>query len=298
MHSPLIKRRGVPSNPAVASNAIPVATASCLALIFITGMHAYYRWQSPSITSIKTILFPSSSRDAVWSDSVYMTRREQTLLVTFLNTSQTMVEWGSWGSPQHYSKFVGKYFSIEYNTEWYRQHEQEMARLGVHYHLQPVEPYHKGWMGKFWAPGNYDQFYEYVNAVEALPGLSKIDRVFIDGRARVACAVRALPYLHHDSVVFIHGYGPPQDWRWERRYDQVERYYTLIGLVDSMAVLKPKQEFLGPDAWKNINITALYDEWYTVWWELPDEGRMSLPHSSKGVDTKGIPSAITRSMRL
>ena len=48
-------------------------------------------------------------------------------------------------------------------------------------------------------------FADYVNAVDTF-GVPVFDAVLVDGRFRVACALKALQYTDSGSVVFIHDY--------------------------------------------------------------------------------------------
>lgn len=71
-------------------------------------------------------------------------------------------------------------------------------------------------------------FKKYVDTVTRL-NESTFDVVLIDGRARVACALKVLPYLSSTSTVILHdarraAYAPLLDW-----YDEVGRVVGTRG---------------------------------------------------------------------
>ncbi len=79
-----------------------------------------------------------------------------------------------------------------------------------------------------------DQWAAYVNADGRVEDLAP-DLVLVDGRFRVACALRVLPtLLATNGTLLMHDY-PTRPY-----YHFVEAYYTLVKVVDRLAVLRPK----------------------------------------------------------
>eukprot|EP00038_Savillea_parva_P012634 m.205950 g.205950 ORF g.205950 m.205950 type:complete len:364 (+) comp23142_c0_seq1:78-1169(+) len=73
----------------------------------------------------------------------------------------------------------------------------------------------------------------YVNAVDSI-GTTHFDAALVDGRFRVACALKLLPYLSQTSVLFMHDF-------WLRpRYHAVLDYYNVVGYARSAVVLRKK----------------------------------------------------------
>lgn len=73
----------------------------------------------------------------------------------------------------------------------------------------------------------------YVNAVEDT-GFKTFDAALVDGRFRVACALKLLSYLHSSSILFMHDF-------WLRpRYHVVLAYYDVVGTARSIVVLRKK----------------------------------------------------------
>ena len=64
-------------------------------------------------------------------------------------------------------QFVAQYYSIEHHQGWYDDMKALVAeqRPNVHYFLAQVPDGHKGWNGGY-EEGSYDQFKEYVQAVD------------------------------------------------------------------------------------------------------------------------------------
>jgi hypothetical protein len=86
--------------------------------------------------------------------------------------------------------------------------------------------------------GTYEQFKEYVDQIDNI-GLQEgsIDVALVDGRARLSCAIKLLPYLHNNSIVIIHDF-------WVRPYYfDVLNYYDEVKSVkhgQSVIVMRPK----------------------------------------------------------
>ncbi|KAK3279409.1 hypothetical protein CYMTET_12707 [Cymbomonas tetramitiformis] len=86
----------------------------------------------------------------------------------------------------------------------------------------------------------------YVFAIDTF-GFSQLDMALVDGRFRVACALKLLNYFHDESVLLIHDF-------WTRpQYGDVFRYYDLIGYTYSLAVLRRK------------NPRYLLEDWRMAW---------------------------------
>ncbi len=63
-----------------------------------------------------------------------------------------------------------------------------------------------------------------------------LDVVFVDGRARVQCALMAIPYINPDGgVVVMHDFERP-------RYQKVLKYYEKLMLVNRIVVMRPTAE--------------------------------------------------------
>lgn len=177
------------------------------------------------------------------ANRVWMSVQEQELIESYLDENTTMLEYGSGFSTLWFSQFVKQYYSIEHSKEWYEAISAKISALpNVVYTLAGVDAGFKGWPGGF-SEGNFDQFEEYIKAVDRFNPPEKVfDRVLIDGRARAFCAKYILKYLHKGSYIFIH------DFQGRALYhDNLDAYYIRSAGVfegQSVVVARPKPAVL------------------------------------------------------
>ena len=148
-----------------------------------------------------------------------MDTREINLIISKLRVTDTMLEYGSGGSTTTFSKYVSKYYSIEHVEDWYNKVNTELTNhkfIDVNYNLvKPDSPRT--------IPTKYEEFKSYIEYPKNFN--TKFDKVLIDGRGRQYCAEFIIPYLHKDSIVFIHDYFTrPQ-------YHLVQEWYNIVDYV-------------------------------------------------------------------
>lgn len=187
-----------------------------------------------------------------------MLKQETECLVKYLTDDDVFFEWGAGGSTINFPILVKEYFSVENNYEWFNKtieslNKKNISNAHVYYkkihdlkyddhldnesqNLLKLTNNVQFKDGKYYAimrgePIDWHCYIDYVNAI-SLPN-KKFSKVFVDGRARVFCAYKALNYLTEDGIVFIHDFLRP-------RYHSVLDYYTKIDQVDSLIVLKKK----------------------------------------------------------
>lgn len=162
-----------------------------------------------------------------------MHRAEVDLISSYLRPTDVYVEYGSGGSTINFSPLVARAYSVEHNCEWadyitrlVREHVHHAAYTNLNIHCVSITPGFREWgTHSFYEHANYKQFREYVDAIDTFKEPS-FDRVFIDGRARLACALKVLPYLKPDSLVFIHDFFSRTNL-----YGAVLQYYDEIARV-------------------------------------------------------------------
>lgn len=162
-----------------------------------------------------------------------MHRAEVDLISSYLRPTDVYVEYGSGGSTINFSPLVARAYSVEHNCEWadfitrsVREHVHHAAYSNLNIHCVSITPGFREWgTHSFYEHANYKQFREYVDAVDTFKEPS-FDRVFIDGRARLACALKVLPYLKPDSLVFIHDFFSRTNL-----YGAVLQYYDEVARV-------------------------------------------------------------------
>lgn len=161
----------------------------------------------------------------------WMSDNEINMITSYLENSNVMLEWGSGGSTIYFPQFVKHYISIEHDMGWYNEIKPHVSNNVNYYHIGLDEPLSD--------PTQKNQILSYLNFVDLL-GISKFDRILIDGRGRGWCAEKIIPYLKPTSLVFIHDY-------WNRpSYHIVEKWYDVVDFIkegQSLVVLKLKTEY-------------------------------------------------------
>lgn len=185
---------------------------------------------------------------------IWMSGMEVNMVLRHLANVNTYLEWGSGGSTSNFAQFAKvKAFSIEHNQPWCLK----MASLirshallsHVDYRCKSIPAGYMGW-GKSdpFEEGNYKIFRSYVDEIDQL-GISKVDFVLVDGRARVDCAIKALSYLDKKSVVVLHDAKrmnkPASD---RASYESVTKYYHIVDTVggrgrQGVTVLQRRAEY-------------------------------------------------------
>jgi protein O-GlcNAc transferase len=168
-------------------------------------------------------------------DTPWMDDSEILLILKHLYYTDTMLEWGSGGSTLYFPHFVEKYYSIEHDLDWSKKIQLQIA--------DNVEFHHVPWDSPRTIPTQRSQFKTYIEHVHTL-GVKTFDKVLVDGRARGYCVEEVLPYLHKDSIVFMHDF-------WNReQYHVVFKWYDEVASVktaglQTIVALKPKLEYIG-----------------------------------------------------
>lgn len=163
--------------------------------------------------------------------------KELQVILRHLQGIDSYLEWGSGGSTFHFTKYARVAASIEHNEKWCASVRHNLLAGGaahVDYHCVPTS--------NPMQIGGYDRYAPYVNEVSKL-GREQWDVVFIDGRARVACAVRALPLLHAGSIVLLHDFARKRYWGVLKYYDVVERVPSRYTTERGLVVLRRKKEY-------------------------------------------------------
>lgn len=150
-------------------------------------------------------------------------QEEADFFLKHLKKNHTVLEWGSGASTIEIAKHVKKLVSIEHNESWYNKVSQEIPE-NVDLHYVPFnteeDPGHDG---------TYEQYKDYVDkAVELSKQHGKFDVIFIDGRARVACAAICKQIAHKNTLVFIHDYNHPNPQYLRQEYFEAEEHLNRL----------------------------------------------------------------------
>ncbi|KNC75970.1 hypothetical protein SARC_11515 [Sphaeroforma arctica JP610] len=172
-----------------------------------------------------------------------MDARIQSLFKKYVNEDTNYLEWGTGGSTQQFYDKVKHMTSIENNPDWCDQmmknkHVQCGQSNGQ---LDFICTTRNAEVGYFGTPQKkhtgYYNYHKYVNIIDYLPS-EFYDVVLVDGRFRVACAIKALPYIRPGTgVLAIHDYE-------RQHYHNIEQYYDKVEEVvaaETFAIFKPKE---------------------------------------------------------
>jgi hypothetical protein len=160
-----------------------------------------------------------------------MHRPEVDLAASYMKSTDTYLEWGAGGSTFNFPRYVRKAYSIDHNCDWVAYMSAKLNASAHDYaNLElmcvdvPVGTNGWGTISAF-EHGDYATFRPYVDRVDAL-GVPAFDIVFVDGRARMACALKALQYMHNESVLFMHDF-----YTRNMQYGHVLEYFTEVARV-------------------------------------------------------------------
>jgi len=162
-----------------------------------------------------------------------MSKSEYGTIQKLLNKEDLMLEYGAGSSTLYFSSFVKSYVSIEHDYIWYekiKSHTQKNVNIyygdcfyknnNVHCDYEDTDEKER------WRP--------YFEMVSKIPKQT-YNKILIDGRARVYCALEVYNYLNEDGLLFIH------DYIGRKKYHSiVEKHYERIHSVDSLAVFKKR----------------------------------------------------------
>ncbi|PRW50975.1 hypothetical protein C2E21_5537 [Chlorella sorokiniana] len=186
------------------------------------------------------------------------TARELLTLQYYVRGAERYLEWGSGTSTFIVGPMAKRSWSVDNHKPWCEMMQKDKVALkfwqaeGVlHYTCVDTGP-----TEQFGMPGPgvpLDQKKRYPDVVDTF-GQPHYDAVLVDGRYRVACALKALPYLTDASVVLVH------DWE-ERRelYGKpLLQFYETAEQVDRLMVLRRRT------AWDAVAAKTMLQEYYDV----------------------------------
>lgn len=217
-------------------------------------------------------------------------RPEADLLLSYLRPHHIYLEYGASGTTLTFPPLLNFSFAIEHDPHVCAGIESEMrAHESLTHKLRafcaPVQPGHAGWgLTSRFEEGSYRAFSSYVDFPRNNLSHVAFDRVLINGRARVACALRILPQLHERSVVFFHDWfvRPAHYARVLVCYEEVARVVAhgpVVGYSDEpmgMVVLRPKKGCTGSGERAEVSVEKV-NEIYDAYVEKePSEAHANL----------------------
>ena len=197
-------------------------------------------------------------------------------MMKYIKNDSIMLEYGSGGSTLYFPKFVKKFYSIEFVTEFYKKIQSELEEKFNYnnvycYCVEPTQfrgteplsvrecditnkqykklkekyPHHTEHSIK-----RYWQFRDHVDFIDTI-GLEKIDVALIDGRARGMCATKVAEYMDGTGIIFMDDFfgrsneyfGPTEKEDFLKMFDLVETLYRNDSIgrgTGQMAVFRKK----------------------------------------------------------
>lgn len=198
-----------------------------------------------------TPVTPQGSHPTTWQarlqsvrlGEIFMDASEVSVILWYLQNTQLYLEYGSGGSTLNFAIYAGrKAYSIEHDKAWCDRMGSKLESRSINnveMRCVYVPKYNMGF-----SDGTYLDFKDYVNTIDDI-GETTFDFVLVDGRARIAAAVKVLSYIHNNSVVVLHDANRIFDERIQDRYEEVWDYYDPVvqlwgPSVRGLVVLKRK----------------------------------------------------------
>jgi hypothetical protein len=172
-----------------------------------------------------------------------MNKKEVDCILSYLDKTKTVFEWGSGNSTIFFAKHCKHIFSVEHDVHWLNLVsdmclKEDLSNVGVIF--QPRKEPHINFTNgysKLIDDQRSENFENYIKAIDKIKDPETFDFFILDGRARVECAEYCLRRCNENTIVFM------QEFYRERYYQALE-WYDKIDRVENMAVLKPKKKFL------------------------------------------------------
>eukprot|EP00177_Eucheuma_denticulatum_P005306 GFKZ01009649.1.p1 GENE.GFKZ01009649.1~~GFKZ01009649.1.p1 ORF type:complete len:551 (-),score=58.77 GFKZ01009649.1:1084-2736(-) len=232
--------------------------------------------QPPAALTHAIGALPSTPPRPINYSSLPLHRPEADLLLSYLQPQHTFLEFGASATTVTFPLLVNQSYSIEHDPQICDLISSQLSHIPkLHSKLRafcvPIQPGHQSWgLTSPLEEGSYQAFHSYVDVPRTNLSSHLFDRVLINGRARVACALRILPHLHDRSLVFFHDFflRPVHYAHVLPYYEEIARivaHAPVTGYTDDpvgLLVLRPRKGFTGSSSLADISearIHAIYD---------------------------------------
>lgn len=202
----------------------------------------------------------NSTKNPCASATPMMGADSVSMFTTYLVNAQVYFEWGSGRSTIYAAAHVDHVISVEGSLQWCTMMLQQPSSLTcwiranrVSYLCLQLGPISK----RFATPHSvrsirsrnitYNVWQPYISVIDAYE-VGMISLVLVDGRFRVACALKALPHLiASNGTLLLHDAH-------RSKYDTIRTYYDTVLTAGSLHALRPKQHLTSEvvkNAWLN-----------------------------------------------
>lgn len=173
---------------------------------------------------------------------MHATPEERCLFLKYIKYSKSYLEFGSGGSTRLVLETTNaSVVSVESDAEFInilrydkkiKKHEKKSRLKFIHIDIGIIGDW--GFPINNYKRENYPMYSQHVYDILGNEYTSNIDTVFIDGRFRVACILKAILNLGKDTVIIIHDF-------WNREeYHVVLKFLDKIDALDSIGIFKQK----------------------------------------------------------
>jgi FkbM family methyltransferase len=181
---------------------------------------------------------------------MFNNQEEVDFLLSHLKPESHVLEWGSGGSTVEIAKRVERLVSIEHLQGWHDIVSSELKKINSTCHVEYlfVPPNMEEAPGM---DGDIHEYTDYVHTPEWVRfndnfSAPTYDVIFIDGRARVECARKAIEFLRPGGVILIHDCFHPNPKYHRTEYDQVKNFLNHTGGAFTLQAFTPKYDNLTP----------------------------------------------------
>lgn len=173
---------------------------------------------------------------------------EEQLLLSHLKPDMRVLEFGLGISTLTIAPLVKELISIEHQRKYHDEFNGKLPPNVTAYYIEknrePSANYDDGTFKDF---ENYVTFpLTFIDSISwqgDLANTGKFDVIYIDGRARVACAEYAAKYyLKPGGLIFIHDYKHPNEKYRRREYEVVEQFLELKAHVFAMGLFTVREQ--------------------------------------------------------
>jgi hypothetical protein len=208
----------------------------------MSGAYLFYRVARP-LLKLNYRIFKWRNPRTPWTSQAAVA-----IFRVLLDKKMTGLEYGSGNSTLFFAGHLQHLTSIEHDKKWYSKVKDELKKLGhtnVDYRLIPpgmIRPLGYSFFQEYGLPENEfsvrAEYAEYFSFVRTFPN-DHFDFIMVDGRARIECALNALPKLKEGGIFVL-------DNSDRKRYTPIFRVLsnwksvtTTTGLFDTTFWFKP-----------------------------------------------------------
>jgi hypothetical protein len=169
----------------------------------------------------------------------HLSKNDKNMFYKYLDNATVYFEYGSGGSTYQASirNNILKIYSVESDKEWYNKLKKVINIAKVNYIYNEMDTKPNTW-GNPGPKSTHTQRINYSNYMRLLNEAEKnqIDLVFIDGRFRVACCLKAFADINNNTLIAF------DDFLNRPYYHIVLNFYDIVDKTNDkrMVILKKK----------------------------------------------------------